>query len=32
LGAEIRKRLLAFKKAAETPGMIDRLHLELAGR
>jgi ribosome-associated toxin RatA of RatAB toxin-antitoxin module len=32
LDREIRRRLLAFKKAAETPGMIHRLHEELAAR
>jgi ribosome-associated toxin RatA of RatAB toxin-antitoxin module len=32
LGREIRRRLLAFQKAAETPGMIDRLRAEIAGR
>jgi ribosome-associated toxin RatA of RatAB toxin-antitoxin module len=30
LGREIRRRLLAFKKAAETPGMIAELHAEIA--
>jgi hypothetical protein len=32
LGREIRRRLLAFKKAAETPGMIERLHAEIRAR
>ena len=32
LGREIRRRLSAFRKAAETPGMIDRLRTEIAGR
>lgn len=30
LGREIRRRLLAFQKAAETPGMIGRLQEEVA--
>jgi ribosome-associated toxin RatA of RatAB toxin-antitoxin module len=30
LGREIRRRLLAFQKAAETPGMIGRLQEEIA--
>jgi ribosome-associated toxin RatA of RatAB toxin-antitoxin module len=30
LGREIRRRLWAFKRAAETPGMLDRLHEEMA--
>jgi hypothetical protein len=30
LGREIRRRLFAFKAAAETPGMIHRLHAEMA--
>jgi len=29
LGREIHRRLLAFRKAGETPGMVDRLHAEL---
>jgi ribosome-associated toxin RatA of RatAB toxin-antitoxin module len=32
LGRDIRRRLQAFKTAAETPGMIDRLHAEIAAR
>jgi hypothetical protein len=32
LGREIRRRLLAFQRAAETPGMIDRLRAEIAAR
>jgi ribosome-associated toxin RatA of RatAB toxin-antitoxin module len=32
LGREIRRRLLAFQRAAETPGMIERLRAEIANR
>jgi hypothetical protein len=32
LGREIRRRLLAFKTAAEIPLMMDRLHAEIATR
>jgi hypothetical protein len=32
LGREIKRRLQAFKKAAETPGMIERLRAEIAAR
>jgi ribosome-associated toxin RatA of RatAB toxin-antitoxin module len=32
LGREIRRRLLAFKTAAEIPLMMDRLHAEIAAR